>query len=264
MEIRDVWQSNLEEEMDAIRKIIERFPCIAMDTEFPGIVAKPVGEFRSNAEYQYQQVRTNVDLLKLIQLGVTFFDHDGNRPSPVATWQFNFKYSLRDEMYNHVSIELLQNSGIQFQRHEQEGIDVMHFAELLMMSGVVLNDEACWITFHSGYDFGYLLRLLTCQHMPESEADFFELLNVYFPVLYDIKYLMKSCRTLNFKGGLQEVANELGVMRFGPEHQAGSDSLLTGQAFFEMRRLFFEGVIDDDKFNGMLYGFNANHHTPTR
>lgn len=253
-EIRDVWQSNLEEEMETIRKVLERFPYIAMDTEFPGIVAKPVGEFRSNPEYTYQQVRTNVDLLKLIQLGVTFFDGDGNLPTPVATWQFNFKFSLSNEMYNQTSIELLQNSGIQFNRHEQDGIDVMHFAELLMMSGVVLNDETYWITFHAGYDFGYLLRLLTCQMMPETEQEFFELLNIYFPVLYDIKYLMKSCRTLNFKGGLQEVANELGVVRIGPEHQAGSDSLLTGQAFFEMRRLFFEGVIDNDKFNGMIYG----------
>jgi hypothetical protein len=35
-----------------------------------------------------------------------------------------------------------------------------------------------WITFHSGYDFGYLLKVLTCQPLPQSEADFFELLKV--------------------------------------------------------------------------------------
>lgn len=33
-----------------------------------------------------------------------------------------------------------------------------------------------WITFHSGYDFGYLLKLLTCQSLPANEAEFFELL----------------------------------------------------------------------------------------
>ena len=35
-----------------------------------------------------------------------------------------------------------------------------------------------WITFHSGYDFGYLLKVLTCQALPTTEAEFFELLKV--------------------------------------------------------------------------------------
>ncbi len=56
---------------------------------------------------------------------------------------------------------------------------------------------------------------------------------MYFPVVYDIKYLMKCCKTL--KGGLQEVADDLGVRRVGPQHQAGSDARLTGLAFFRMK-----------------------------
>ena len=35
-----------------------------------------------------------------------------------------------------------------------------------------------WITFHSGYDFGYLLKILTCQPLPLGEPEFFELLRV--------------------------------------------------------------------------------------
>ena len=62
---------------------------------------------------------------------------------------------------------------------------------------------------HSGYDFGYLVRLLTNCKLPEKENDFFELLSIFFPKLYDVKYLMKSCKSL--KGGLQEVADSLEV-----------------------------------------------------
>lgn len=46
---------------------------------------------------------------------------------------------------------------------------------------------------------------------------------------------MKSCK--NLKGGLQEVADQLELERIGPQHQAGSDSLLTGMAFFKMREV---------------------------
>lgn len=36
--------------------------------------------------------------------------------------------------------------------------------------------QVYWITFHSGYDFGYLMRLLTNKAMPEQDREFFELL----------------------------------------------------------------------------------------
>ena len=58
---------------------------------------------------------------------------------------------------------------------------------------------------------------------------------LYFPVVYDVKYLMKSCK--NLKGGLQELADDLHVARIGPQHQAGSDSLLTGLCYFRMREV---------------------------
>ena len=44
------------------------------------------------------------------------------------------------------------------------------------------------------------------------------------------------------------------VMRIGPSHQAGSDSLLTASTFFKMREIYFNDHIDDAEYNGKLYG----------
>lgn len=255
--IRDVWAHNMAEEFKIIRQIVQTFKFIAMDTEFPGVVARPIGEFRSTADYQYQLLRCNVDLLKIIQLGLTFLDENGKSPPGFTTWQFNFKFNLTEDMYAQDSIDLLTSSGIQFKKHDEDGIDPYEFAELLMTSGVVLCESINWISFHSGYDFGYLLKLLTDQNLPAEESDFFELLRIYFPTIYDVKYLMKSCK--NLKGGLQEVAEQLELERIGPQHQAGSDSLLTGATFFKMREMFFEDNIDDAKYCGHLYGLGTSY-----
>lgn len=112
-------------------------------------------------------------------------------------------------MYAQDSIDLLKNCGINFGSSDAKGVDVSSFGELLMTSGLVLNDNIKWISFHSGYDFGYMLKILTNSQMPELEQEFFDLLKLFFPNIYDVKYLMKSCKTL--KGGLQEVADQLEV-----------------------------------------------------
>ena len=48
---------------------------------------------------------------------------------------------MSDDMYAQDSIELLKQSGIDFNQNEKRGIDVHEFGELLMTSGVVLNNE---------------------------------------------------------------------------------------------------------------------------
>ncbi len=50
-------------------------------------------------------------------------------------------------MYAQDSIDMLAHAGIQFKKHEDEGIDIYEFAELLTSSGLVLCEEVTWITF---------------------------------------------------------------------------------------------------------------------
>jgi hypothetical protein len=118
--------------------------------------------------------------------------------------------------------------------HPQLGIDVIYFAELLISSGIVLCDEvvvitrvlicashalvtlmslytmlrhsgffsSCfllqvrWVSFHSGYDFGYLMKLLTCKPLPHEEVRFvglFEgLLLIHEMVLHGVVLLIRT------------------------------------------------------------------------
>jgi len=254
IEIRDVWAANLDEEMEIIRDLIDRYPYVAMDTEFPGVVARPVGDF---GDVTYQTLRCNVDMLKLIQLGLSFTDAEGNWVDGCTCWQFNFKFSLSGDMFANDSIELLKSSGIDFNKFEKEGIDIQYFGECLMMSGLVLNDEVRWISFHSSYDFGYLLKTLTCTELAVEEAGFLDLLTTFFPCIYDVKYMMTAIDGMH--GGLSSLADTLQVDRIGPMHQAGSDSLLTAQTYFALIKKHFEGQCDDSKFKGELFGLGNNH-----
>lgn len=251
-EIREVWRHNLREEFNTICHLVQHFPFVAMDTEFPGVVVKPAGDYDSD-EYRYQQVKLNVDLLKLIQLGITLFDSSGTLAQGVCTWQFNFEFNESEDPYALESITLLKNSGLEFDKHQSHGIPPHEFAELLYSSGLVLMDNVTWLTFHSAYDFGYLLSQLTQQTLPPTEAEFMKDLKLFFPHFYDIKYLMLF--TDNLIGGLQNVANYLKVQRIGIQHQAGSDSLLTGQVFFRMYEEYFADGLDDVKYSGQIAGF---------
>lgn len=263
--IKNVWQENLEEEFMNIQTLLPRFPYVAMDTEFPGIVARPLGNFRSQAEYLYASLRCNVDMLRIIQLGLTLCDAEGNFPpgDTPCCWQFNFRFSLEEDAYAQESIDLLSKSGIDFMAHQRKGITVEHFGALLVQSGLVMMPNITWISFHSIFDFGYLYKVLTGNPLPAEDLEFLQNLNILFPRFYDIKLLMRLGR--NLKGGLQDLADDLQVQRVGTQHQAGSDSLLTAQVFFKLRSAFFEnGKIDSERFANQLYGlcstgFNANN-----
>ncbi|VAI18035.1 unnamed protein product [Triticum turgidum subsp. durum] len=159
VEIREVWAENLEAEFAVIREIVDDYPYVAMDTEFPGVVCRPLGTFKSNADFNYATLKANVDLLKL----------------------------------------------------------------------------------------------LTGSNLPDTSSGFFDLIRIYFPVIYDIKHLMRFCNSLH--GGLNKLAELLDVERVGICHQAGSDSLLTALSFNKLKESYFGGLTE--KYAGVLYGLGT-------
>ena len=256
------------------------------------MIARPIGEFQSKASYHYQTLRCNVDLLKIIQLGITLFSPEGDIPPAQAdlsaqqrspypnnlimcpcTWTFNFQYSLADDMYNEDSITSLRKAGADLEKHAEMGIDPSEFGSLLVTSGLVLSDDVHWISFHSGYDFSYLVKLMWCKALPNDEEDHRKLVNTFFSNLTDIKYLVKHAQNLakrnalrpqannmmnNLaqKGGLQDLADELGCQRVGNPHTAGSDSWLTGLIYFQMRSKIFDGNVPSE-MNGQMWGLTG-------
>ncbi|KAK7207394.1 ribonuclease H-like domain-containing protein [Myxozyma melibiosi] len=254
--IREVWKSNFEQEMHVLRELVERYNYISLDSEFPGIIARPIGSFKTTTDYHYQTLRCNVDLLHVVQLGITFADEHGNHPEGLpSTWQFNFKFSLREEMYSADSIDVMTKSGIDFKKHEEFGIEPFAFAELFISSGLVLDDSVRWISFHSGYDFGYLISMMTSTPLPEEEDTFLDLVRLFFPSLYDVKYMLRSATSKSVKGGLQELADELRVPRIGPAHQAGSEALLTNSCFFEL--LKYTSEASEESYANQIWGLVA-------
>ena len=45
-------------------------------------------------ETNYRNIKNNVDNLKVIQVGITLANGNGEYPQDVSTWQFNFKFDL--------------------------------------------------------------------------------------------------------------------------------------------------------------------------
>ncbi|PQM36080.1 putative CCR4-associated factor 1 homolog 9 [Prunus yedoensis var. nudiflora] len=236
---RSVWSDNLDSEFELIRSVIDDYPLISMDTEFPGVVVRPDPNdptlSHREPDAHYLMLKANVDRLNLIQVGLTLSDDNGNLPNlgteNMYIWEFNFRdFNVARDPHAHDSVELLRRQGIDFDRNRDFGVDSVRFAELMMSSGLVCNNDVNWVTFHSAYDFGYL-----------------------------VKHLTKFCAGLY--GGLDRICQTLNVSRvIGKTHQAGSDSLLTLHAFQRIRKDYFskDGKDFIEKFAGVLYGLEVS------
>lgn len=260
VEIRGVWSHNLEHEFEIIRNCIDEYNYVAIDTEYPGCAVIPnPNPFRGIVTHNdiYRVMKSNVEATKLIQLGLTLSTSNGRLPidnGNLVLWEFNFReFDPSRDPQDSSSVDLLARQGIDYQKNMKQGVDSTVFGQLLMSSGVVLNDDVTWVTFHCTYDFPYLLKILTGKKMlPEKIRDFMTIMKIFFGTVFDVKVMVQEPRR-----GLKYVGNILGLKTIGTQHNAGSDSLLTMQAFVTLSNREIYG--DMTHFEGHLYGLGAIH-----
>uniref|UniRef100_A0A6N2M647 poly(A)-specific ribonuclease n=1 Tax=Salix viminalis TaxID=40686 RepID=A0A6N2M647_SALVM len=188
--LREVWADNLVYEFFLIKEAISRFPLVALDTEFPGTIFQLNRDksslSRATPYENYCLMKWNVDLLKIIQLGMTLSDSHGNLPSFGSeshyAWQFNFRdFNIEHDHYNAESIGLLERQGIDLRKNREKGIDSSDFGRLVLSSGLVSNNSSTtWIAFHGAYDFGFLIKILTKRDLPSDLRSFLGMMRFFF------------------------------------------------------------------------------------
>ncbi|KAI9114235.1 hypothetical protein K1719_014885 [Acacia pycnantha] len=113
---RKVWASNLFSKLPLIHSVIPYFSFASFDTEFPSTIITPNVDkhFYSmlSPTTNYSFMKMNVDVLNIIQFGLTLSDSNGNLPQfrtqKGHIWQFNiFDFDVERDCHNIESIRLL-------------------------------------------------------------------------------------------------------------------------------------------------------------
>lgn len=223
-DFHDVWQMNFDEEFDKLLEAVSRAggseAILAMDMEFPGFLCQ---DPRFSSDFAHHQALCcNVDQLWPIQLGVAVVGTNGmNR----GVWTFNLSFDATVDSHTQESVAFLQIAGMDFARHQTEGIAALAIGQRLADSSLVGVLAPCWLTFSGSYDWAYLLKLVTLgRALPQQPSTFEKVLSVYCPKRQELRDLLPT-------GSLEVLGRRHGVKRCGKAHTAGSDALLTLELF---------------------------------
>ncbi|KAH7420977.1 hypothetical protein KP509_13G034000 [Ceratopteris richardii] len=219
--IREVWGHNAVAEFNLIGKIEAQ---------------------HSEEESIYRALKANVDIMKLIQVVITLIDNRGQLPmidGAYCIWQLNLRnFDLRTDRYVKSSIELLRNSGIDFERNRRDGLASRTLGSLLRKHGLVFNPRIRYVCYQGDYDFAYLHKAVTGdQRLPSTSAEYAHSKAGMFGPIFDVHCVQLQYFQTMY--GLQKFSDSLGVKRIsGTSHQAGSDSLLTASTYEALKSRF--------------------------
>jgi CCR4-NOT transcription complex subunit 7/8 len=240
--IHEVNETNLEVEFNLLRRAIVTHTFVALDVEYPGVIIRSLSKLSMDGgvDATYEMIKINVNCMTPIQIGIVLTDKDGMFPTIhneiIAGWNFNMSFSTKKDVYSMLSLEILQDAGIRFAEHRDHGIEPAHFGELIISSGLVLDEDVTWITCHSAYSIAYLLKLVTGRPIPSTLDAFYDTVRIWLPNLWDLRYAVtkfKNTSAGRWVGGLEGMAKELGTSRDAgtKPHIAAHDALLVSSVF---------------------------------
>uniref|UniRef100_A0A9I9E8S6 poly(A)-specific ribonuclease n=1 Tax=Cucumis melo TaxID=3656 RepID=A0A9I9E8S6_CUCME len=230
--VRQVWYHNLTQELAILNDQLFKLPMIVMDTEFLGFLrSTPRG---APEEHLYQDLKFNLNHLKILQLGLTLMDKNEHVG---LSWVFTFSdFDEQTDFSSPTSIQYLKNNKwFEFKKHRKYRIPSAEFrrAFLPIFSS---NRITKWITFHGIYDVAYLLKLMMIRTMPESMVEFATIAQRQLGTVNDLKHMICNCEHLmNGELGLKRLAELLNVN--DTIFNGGSDSLLIALAYVKMKKM---------------------------
>lgn len=258
-QVQQVWLFNFNEEMAKFEQLLIKYSSaiLVVDTEFPGVVVHAAAP-ASTAPFAhaYATLVANVEVLRLIQVGMVLLQPDGSplpEPGPTA-WTFNLAFDKQRHVHAVDSIALLEKSGGVSAAQAYHGIDHATFARRMLTSGFLLSSSVTWAVWSGAWDMAYLARLFTGCPLPDKLDDFLSLCASLWPRLYDIKLVAGQQLPEDQRGSLQVVANALNISFSSQLHQAGVDAVLAGAVYRELAKQRGSAVLPATTLLGCLYG----------
>lgn len=261
--LRTMTAANLDSEMGLIGEMMVQYPYVTIDVEFAGVVHHPpyTGS-RPTPDEIYAAVKSNVDEVPAVQIGITLSDAEGNLPTRSSSspeqeiaWEVVFSdFDAGRDPHVVDSVEFLKSQGIDFDLARQIGVTSTAFGEKLLaiLPPPSRRGELTWSAFGGAYDMGYLVKMLTGgQPLPETRQQLMQLVKSRLGGgrIFDSKYLVEHDRQDLRNAGLRHTADVLGVrQQEGVKMLAGHKSVVAAAIFATIRsqgvHLLHEGVID--------------------
>ncbi|XP_021301859.1 probable CCR4-associated factor 1 homolog 9 [Sorghum bicolor] len=244
VQLQSVTAANFAAELDVIGSLLQNYPYVVVDTEYPGTVHHaPAGRRDSDLspDERYALVKANVDELPIVQLGITLCDAHGNLPfvpdfdpygyhhtgggyGAERAWEVNFSdFDVSRDRHAPQSVAFLRSQGVDFDAARARGVSSASFgaklAEILSTAAAPRSGngvELTWVTFGGAYDLAYLVKMLDGgeKPLPETRQGFVERLRELLGGgrLFDAKFMAENCGRADLRGvGMRSVAANLGA-----------------------------------------------------
>jgi CCR4-NOT transcription complex subunit 7/8 len=261
LQIVSVGASNYIEELNRIGFLLQMFPYVAIDTEYPGTLhGAPAGPALTTAARYYAFVKANVDELPALQLGLTLCDEGGKLPEAIddqggslqLAWEFNFSdFDIARGRHAPESVRFLMSQGFHFDVAREYGVPSAYFADWL--AGVLARlphwcQPPTWVAFGGAFDFAYMVKMLSGgQPLPDTPEELVARARYLLRgSVFDAKCMAEHCGRPELCGaGLRTVAAVLGVPQLhpAPPRLAGPKSHAACRIYSVMRTTLVHGGV---------------------